>query len=979
MSPVEVAGPPIRLATPAIVGRDAELVHLRSALAAVRRGRGAAVFVVAEPGLGKTRLVRELAGTAESSGQVVLRGRSTSSLAQFRALSEAFLSVLRHREVPDTPELAPYRHALSRLVPEWRAPRVAAPDNSVVALAEAVLRLLRWLGGGGGCLLVLEDLQDADADTLAVLDYLADNVADEPVLLVGTVRPDPGPAIDLVRAASRRGVADIAELSPVSDGQVRRLVGDCLGVAPAAVPAEVLDRLVADGEGNPFYVEELLAELVYGGQLVRSGDAWRLAGPVRPGVPASVLASVTARVRRLGPHGMRVLRAASVFGQQFPAALVGVVAEVDDADLLDVLRAAIGTRLVDVADDGYAFRHALTADALRAGLLPQERSALAARAAEAIETAHPDLPGDWCLLSGELWELAGDAARAAERLGRAGRRAAGTGGVGTAIALLERSLALRDSGRARLAPDTASVLEPLLDALVAAGQVGRARELGTRLDLEAAPHVQARVHLRLARAAAASGQWVVGRDELDRARGQIDPAAGPGPAARAEVVAAQLAFTDPEPNRLARAEESAARALSAATEAGLPDIACEALELLGTCARVRDLDEAEALFGEALDLAERHGLALWRIRLLFDLGAQAGIRAADPARLVEARDAAHAAGALVTALDIVAELAVVQLIRGEYCYAERGARDCEETARRLHLDDMRLTALGLRACISAHQGRRAEATALVDDYERHGGNGCDFTSALWGFGLVFCSLIEEDRPRALAEAGRAAAAEATRPPQYVSYAHGPHLFLAVLAGEAGRPEVAAARRSASGQARWNQVFVALAEAVLSAREGRVDAATSAVAEFETAAAPFPLARHLGLRLLGEAALDDGWGEPARWLRTAEAFFMAVPAPRVAAAARALLRRAGEPVLQWRRGTDALPTELRLLGVTVREYEVLALVAARLSNREIGERLFVSRRTVETHVAHLLAKTGQPNRVALARYANARPDAPGNSQ
>jgi DNA-binding NarL/FixJ family response regulator len=79
----------------------------------------------------------------------------------------------------------------------------------------------------------------------------------------------------------------------------------------------------------------------------------------------------------------------------------------------------------------------------------------------------------------------------------------------------------------------------------------------------------------------------------------------------------------------------------------------------------------------------------------------------------------------------------------------------------------------------------------------------------------------------------------------------------------------------------------------------------------------------------------------------------------------LLRRAGEPVRQRRRGADALPAEVRLIGLTVREYEVLALVAAGLSNREISERLFVSRRTVDTLVANLLAKTGRPDRIARA--------------
>jgi hypothetical protein len=138
--------PPIRLATPGIVGRDAELAVLRSALADARRGQGCAIFFVGEPGLGKTRLVREVAAIAEASAQVVLRGQATSPSDQFRPLAEALSSVLRHRGVPDAAELVPYRHALSRFVPEWRMHRVPGADDSLVVLAEAVLRLLRWVG-----------------------------------------------------------------------------------------------------------------------------------------------------------------------------------------------------------------------------------------------------------------------------------------------------------------------------------------------------------------------------------------------------------------------------------------------------------------------------------------------------------------------------------------------------------------------------------------------------------------------------------------------------------------------------------------------------------------------------------------------------------------------------------------------------------------------------------------------------------------
>lgn len=959
---------PGALVNPRVVGRDRELELLGSAVVGAREGRGGAVFIVGEPGLGKTRLMREATRIAAASALAVVQGRATSPSVQFRPLAEALFSVLRHSGVPDDPELGPYLHALSRLVPEWRMQRVPGADDSLVVLAEAVLRLLRRLGRDGGCLVVLDDLQDADADTLTVIDYLVDNLADEPVLLVGTVRPDPGRTVDLVRAAQRRGTATVMELSHLDDGEVRLLIAGCMGVGPESLPVEVVDRVLRDAEGNPFYVEELLAGMVSRGDLVRLGGNWRSTGRMRSGVPATVLASVTARVERLGPRGLRVLRSAAVFGQRFPASLVRVVAEVNDAELLDVLRSGVDSCLIGVEDDSsYSFRHALTLEALRAGLLPQERAALAYRAAQAIEAAYPDLPDDWSLFAGEMWQLAGERFRAAELLGRAGRRAAAQGGLSTAVELLERSLALAKNGQSHLPPATARVLEALFDALIASGQVVRATELSAGLGATATSELQVTVHLGLARAAAAAGEWHVGRRELDQARLIVGPHAGPGETAPVDVVAAQLAFTDPAPGRLAEAEAMAARALAAATRADLPEIACESLEVLGTCARVRDLDEAEALFGRALDIAVLHKLALWRIRVLFQLGAQVGIRAADTVRLVEARTAAAAAGALVTAVDIVAELAVVHLIRGEYGKAERCARECEDTASRLRLGEMPLVALGLRICVEAHQGRRAAATGLMTTYERLGGAGCGFASAVWGFGLAFCSLLEEDREQALADFGRAAAAEVNRPPQYVSYSHGPRLLLAVLEGKEGWPEHAAARSSASGQARWNRLFLALAAAVLASRDEAADAVSEATADFQAQAQPFPLAYHLGLRLLGEEAVDGGWGEPAQWLRAAEAYFHAMPALRIAAACRALLRRAGEPVRQRRHGTDAVPSRLRMRGVTVREHEVLTLVADRLSNREISERLVISRRTVDTHVRSLLAKTDQPNRRALARW------------
>jgi DNA-binding NarL/FixJ family response regulator len=137
-----------------------------------------------------------------------------------------------------------------------------------------------------------------------------------------------------------------------------------------------------------------------------------------------------------------------------------------------------------------------------------------------------------------------------------------------------------------------------------------------------------------------------------------------------------------------------------------------------------------------------------------------------------------------------------------------------------------------------------------------------------------------------------------------------------------------------------------------------------------AAAPYAVARHLGLRLVSEAAISDGWGNPADWLQAAEEYFHAGRVPAVAGACRALMRRSGVSVGQHRRGHLDIPSHLRTVGITVREYEILQLLIDRLTNREIATRLHLSPRTVEKHVANLSAKTGQRSRLALREFAAA---------
>ncbi len=120
--------------------------------------------------------------------------------------------------------------------------------------------------------------------------------------------------------------------------------------------------------------------------------------------------------------------------------------------------------------------------------------------------------------------------------------------------------------------------------------------------------------------------------------------------------------------------------------------------------------------------------------------------------------------------------------------------------------------------------------------------------------------------------------------------------------------------------------------------------------------------------MAEAAIADRWGDPVGWLRRALPVLESAGHDRVVAACKALLRKAGAPLPRKGRGGSEVPLDLRSLGVTSREMDVLRLVAGGLSNREIGARRFLSPRTVETHVASLQRRTGAGSRADLVALA-----------
>jgi hypothetical protein len=177
------------LLCPSLVGREAELGRLTGALEEAGRAGGGVVFLTGEAGAGKSRLARELAGLAGPPGFAVFTGRAAESTVRvpFRPIAEALIRAARGGLSADAPRVAHYRPALGSLVPEWSREADRGADISDVIIAEGLVRLLN-APGGAGALLVLEDLQWADARTLAVVEYLADNLAGSRVLCLVTIR-----------------------------------------------------------------------------------------------------------------------------------------------------------------------------------------------------------------------------------------------------------------------------------------------------------------------------------------------------------------------------------------------------------------------------------------------------------------------------------------------------------------------------------------------------------------------------------------------------------------------------------------------------------------------------------------------------------------------------------------------------------------------------------------------------------------------
>jgi DNA-binding CsgD family transcriptional regulator len=978
------------LLCPVLIERNDELETLTDALDAAARGRGRTIFLTGDAGVGKSRLVREVSELAIARGFHVLTGRGTESTVPvpYRPITEALMGAARGGVTADSPGIADYRAALGSLVPEWRQPHDRTGHISAMILGEAVLRLLtqpNWHGG----LLVLEDLHWADPETLAFVEYLADNIGGTSVLCLITQRDVEGsPAGDLLQSATARRVASVVEVPRFTQRAVAAMAACCLSVEQ--VPPDVV-RLLADCDGLPFAVEELLAAMVASGELVRSDSGWQVNPEVSTGVPDSIAGSVRNRLSALGTAMAAVLVSAAILGRQFDWALLPKVGPASEADVLAALRRARELGLIEpVGTDGrsFKFRHSLTRDAIVADLLPPNLASKSAAAAAAIEDAHPGLPGSWCELAAELRVAAGQPVAAARLLLTAGARDLAQGSLSSTIEALTDARELLASSAADEPGLAIEIDQQLAEALALAGDfealVTVTEELIARLGAsEENLRRQALARLRVAMTRPADYPDIVAAhlDAADRIARKLDD---DQLAVQVDATAARFALAVGE---LEHAEELASRSLTRAEQTGLheaTEVALISLEVLGRRERMRDMDAAAKFFRRAVEVAEQYEGGAWAIRALHELATIDMLQDGSTDSLSEVRELAYRAGVVTTTAVIELQLANLWSLGTDLDKALAQARQCQRTAAKVKLRRFVAKAISIEANIAAIRGDRKETERLALRAEELLPGDADLLAATHGYARVLGALFRDDLPRAMRESAasmswaRGMGTAAIRARGYYSALQSPlvgpgravalHALLAAASGGDVAGALDRARYIGADKG-WNLGCISYAEAVLAGQAGDPARATELGREASAHFAPFaPWWDRLARRLVAEHALRDGWGEPVAWMREAAHEFDGTGHARLASACRGVLRRAGERVPRAGRGNTAVPPDMRRLGVTSREMDVFALVARGMSNAQIASELYISPKTVETHVASLVAKTGQAGRRELVAHA-----------
>ncbi|MFC5638738.1 helix-turn-helix transcriptional regulator [Streptomyces bullii] len=1015
-----------RSVSPVFVGRGDELDALHEALAragGTSRAPGAggepqALLIGGEAGVGKTRLVEEFAAAARHRGALVALGGCVEIGADglpFAPFSTA-LRALR-RELPGelAAAAAGQEDELARLLPEFgtTAARDAARDDEegMARLFELTARLLERVAADRTVVLVLEDLHWADASTRHLLAYLVRTLRTGRLVVLATYRSD-----DIHRRHPLRPLlAELDRLRTVRRLELARFTREEVGLQIAGILArephpDQVDEIFERSDGNAFFVEELAVAAHQG---------------CRTGLTDTLRDLLLVRVEALPESAQRIARIVAEGGSTVEYRLLAAAARLAEDDLIEALRAAVNANILLAAPggDGYRFRHSLVREAVSDDLLPGERSRLNRRYAEALEADPTLVPADERVMRlASYWYHAHDAAKALPAVLDASVEARRRHAYSEQLRLLERAMELWDAVpadvRQTLRPaDYTEVCPPTrperrggtsgdrdpsttplryLDLMAEAAVAGRLcgeRERALKitkralrlLDEEPDPVRAAWFWVqrsRLTQALSRGDGWAELGTAQDLVRGL------PPSAVHAEVLAMVAGWSmlhRPGPEAMAAAE----RAVEYARMVGAHDIELNArLTLGGLMVDAGAVETGLAEMHEVKDRAARLGATGVLSRSYINLpSALEGVGRSKEAVgiLQEGVRLTRRFGRLDSDGWVWGNLAESLHSLGRWQEAAEAAANAQRTEQSAK---PRTGGLMRLAHLAFDRGDLAEAGRHLNAARSCFGTHDPMPQYTLPMSCVAIGLSAAEGRLGDARAELRTVLAAGFPPGVQRYAW-PLLVTAATAEadalghpatEHERPEILdgireAAKTLATGAPVWCAYDQWLRAELLRA-QGRssVEEWSEAVTAAEPLERPYDLAR-VRFRL-AEALLASGGGEDERarateLLRLARAAAEHLGARPLADAAARLAQRGRLPLGRGPEEEPALspahPGEA--LGLTSREHDVLRLVAAGRTNRQIAEELFISPKTASVHVSHILAKLGVSGRGEAAAVAH----------
>jgi DNA-binding CsgD family transcriptional regulator len=935
------------------VGRRQELAALRAALEALRRDEGSVVWIEGEPGIGKSSLVAEALAEVDEPKWDISWG--VADQLTERLPLRLMLDCLQVRLSSTDPRRV---HA-AELLRDQRQGLFAGGDAAAADI-EVVVTLADELCAAAPMVLVADDLQWADDASLIVWYQLAAAIGQQRLLLIATCRPAPHrPEVQQLRTAVARRGGTVLTLGPLAEPDVTTLVTTTLGTPPE----DALRQLTAQAAGNPLYLRELIDALARD-RALRSGSAAEVP-QTWDQLPASLAAVLTDRLSSVPAQTAEMLRTAALLGGKFTVTDLAVLLRRPASELAPGLQEAVEAGLLTGSGAELAFRHQLIRQALYEAMPAALRTALHAEAARELAATGADVLSVAQQLSaggrpGEGWTRAWLVQTAPTLTTRAPQLAAD---------LLRRELSETPSDDEAWGGLTAS----LARALLAAGSYDEAaRRAGAVLAIMTDPVRRAETYSVLARAQASAGR----NDEAIATVRRALASAGLPRTWRARMLALLPMLEHANAGDLDSSDATARRALAVAEEAGDVLAAAQALSDLWLSHSIRRdhpaaldyIDRALRVLGDEAGYADLRSYALEvRIFTLQNLDRWPEAELA----LHRAREFAQRSGSYDRATWATA--AVLRYWMGQWddALAELSLDEGDDapalTAAFLRQGWPALLVYGVTALIAGRRDQRAAAgqqlgqglalpIRTVGDRENQ-----DF--------LVAAHALAVEQSGETRQAMQVLAGLLPRRDGEMTLIHQwlPDLVrLAIAAGD--RRTAHAAAQACQAEATAETEPARAAAASLRCRgllRSDLGPLREAVAHYRSPgpAVELPAALEDLAAVLAKRGRDD---EARTVLNEAVSLYQDLDARWDIRRADSRLRAYG--VRRGVRGRRGPRAAYGWAALTPTELKIAALVARGDSTSDIARGMFLSRRTVQTYISHILAKLGAKGRADIVREA-----------